>query len=391
MFRVSRFSELLKHLPRGLFARSVERHQADKHRKGFSSWQQLVAMIYAQLSGATSLRTLEGSLNAHRAHHYHLGLSQPLRRSTLADANAKATLQVYSELAHSLMQQAQRRLRVEGQQVLRLLDSTSLSLKGAGFDQWTQDNRTRYTQGLKLHVLFGAAEQAPLAQAITAPNVNDIEYARTLSIEPQHVYVFDKAYCHYRWWWHIQQSGARFVTRLKRNVRVQVLQERAISRAARGVVLKDQRVYLASNKRGTPRPNPFREHPLRRIEVAREGKPPLILITNDLRSSALRIAEHYRTRWQIELFFKWIKQHLRIKRFFGRSERAVRLQILTALIAYLLVALHAKAQGVSTTLWLYLAELRSTLFQRSQSDWRRHRLWRERRCLFQLHQRSLFA
>jgi putative transposase len=125
--------------------------------------------------------------------------------------------------------------------------------------------------------------------------------------------------------------------------------------------------------------------------VARAGQPPLVLATNDLRSSALKIAERYQARWQIELFFKWIKQHLNIKRFLGRSENAVRIQILTALIAYLLAALHAKAQGAKTSLWLHLSELRATLFQRPQTELHRQRRWREQKDHFERHQRPLFV
>jgi IS4 transposase len=240
-------------------------------------------------------------------------------------------------------------------------------------------------------VLLGLNEQAPLDQWISAPNVNDIEYARTLKIEPGTVYVFDRAYCDYSWWWQIACSGARFVTRFKRNARLQILSPRAIARAAHGIILKDQLVKLSNKNPGAGRTNPY-EGTLRRIEVARAGEPPLVLATNDLKSSALSIAERYKSRWQIELFFKWIKQHLNIKRLIGRTENAVRIQILTALIAYLLVRLHALAHKVSAGgLWQHLAQLRSTLFQRCQADLHRHRRWREQRAAFETSQCSLFT
>lgn len=389
MFRVSRFAELLKLLPRGVFDRAVEQHHADKYRKRFSCWRQLVAMIYAQLSGASSLRVLASSFNVQAAHHYHLGCDR-LCRSTLADMNASGSVAVFVNVAEALMQQARGALREEGQQLLRLLDSSSLTLKGHGFDAWTARNRTRHTQGLKLHVLLGLPESAPLAQAITAANLNDIDYARTLAIEPGVIYVFDKAYCDYSWWWRIQCSKARFVTRFKRNAKLSVLQERRIAQCAAGIILKDQIVLLANKHPGAGRTNPYRL-PLRRIEVAREGKAPLVLATNDLKSSALSIAERYRARWQIELFFKWIKQHLRIKRFLGTNERAVRIQILTALIAYLLVALYAKTHKLTQSLWLVLSELRSTLFQRTSTELARHQRWRKQRAGFYLRQRLLFT
>jgi IS4 transposase len=389
MFRISRFAELLKHLPRGVFDQTVKKQQADKHRKGFSCWRQMVAMVYAQLAGASSLRVLESGFNAHSAHHYHLG-SQQVCRSTLAQANARQGWQVFAVVAGSLMQQVQGSVRQEVREFLRLIDSSSITLKGRGFDGWTQARRTRNTQGMKLHVVFGLPERAVLSQSMTLANVNDLEYARELELERGVIYVFDKGYCDYGWWWRIEQSGAQFVTRFKCNARLEVLEERAIARAARGVILKDQIVRLSNKNPGAGRRNPYRKA-LRRIAVARAGQAALVLATNDLKSSALRIAERYRARWQIELFFKWIKQHLRIKSLLGRSENAVRTQLLCALIAYLLCVLDAKAKKVKTTLWLHLSELRSTLFQRPHSEWARHRQWREQRARFELSQGVLFA
>lgn len=389
MYRIGRFQELMKLIPRGVFARAVQEQEADKFRKGFSSWQQMVAMIYAQLSHCSSLRVLERSFNSHPAHHYHLDC-RGLARATLADANAKTSPAAFACVAQRLMSQAGRGVRQEGRELLRLLDSTSITLKGHDVDAWTLTHRTRHTQGLKLHLLYGAHEQAPLSQAITPPNVNDIHYARELPLERGARYVFDKGYCDYNWWWRITQSGAVFVTRFKRNARVHVISTRRIAGAARGEILSDQLVCFTNKHPGAGRRNHYTKR-LRRIEVAREGNRPLVLATNDLKSSALKIARDYRARWQIELFFKWVKQHLRIKRFLGRSENAVRIQILTALIAYLLVALYAKTKGLKQTLWMVLSELRATLFQRPDVELHRHRRWRERRQEFSLRQAELFV
>jgi IS4 transposase len=346
-------------------------------------------MVYGQVCGASSLRVIEQGFNAQRQHHYHLGCGR-VHRSTLADANARAVWPVFSQIAQVLMQRAQRSVRQEAQAFLHLIDSTSITLKGPGFDEWTQARRTRNTQGVKLHVLFGLTQQAPLSQCITLANVNDIEYARELTLERGVIYVFDKAYCNYSWWWRIEQSGAKFVTRFKCNTRLEVLSERAIARSARGVILKDQLVRLSNKNPGAGRRNPYSKA-LRRIEVAREDKTPLVLATNDLKSSAIHIAQRYKARWQIELFFKWIKQHLRIKGLLGRSENAVRAQLLSALIAYLLCLLDAKQKKVKTTLWLHMSELRATLFQRPQTEWARHRRWREQKTHFERHQAGLFA
>ena len=389
MFRVSPFATLLKLLPRGLFDRLVKQHAADKYRKHCSSWQQLVAMIYAQMADISSLRVLETSFNAHCAQHYHLGCRE-LKRSSLSDMNASTSAEIFSKLAEALMHQVNRKMRGECKQVLRLIDSSSITLKGPGFDEWTAKTRTRNTQGVKLHVLFGLSERAPLAQSISAANLNDIEYARTLPIQAGALYVFDKGYCDYHWWWHIQCCKARFLTRFKRNAKLEVIEDRRIAKNAVGIILKDQIVRFANKHPGAGRHNPYRLA-VRRIELARENKPPLVLATNDLKSSALSIAERYRERWQIELFFKWIKQHLRIKRFLGKSENAVRIQTLTALIAYLLTALYAQRHALGQTLWMVLSQLRSTLFKRPDDERDRHQRWREQRTDFYARQGVLFS
>ena len=389
MYRVNRFQELMKQLPRASFAAAVEQQQADKYRKGFSCWQQMVMMIYAQLSGASSLRVLERSFNAQSAHHYHLDC-QELRRSTLAEANTRCSPAVFAQLAQALMSQASRRLRAEGSELLQLLDSSSFTLQGPGFDEWTSCNRTRNTQGIKLHLVYGLNERAPLECEITPANLNDLTHAQGLSIRAGVRYVFDKGYYDYNWWWKINQAGARFVTRFKCNAGLQVIEQRRIAEAERTQILSDQLVRFAHKHPRAGHTNLYQE-PLRRIEVIREGKDPLVLATNDLVSPAARIAQDYRSRWQIELFFKWIKQHLRIKSFLGRTRNAVHIQILTALIAYLLVALHAKAHAIKHSLWMVLSELRTTLFQRPQTDHHRHQRWREQRAAFQLKQREMFV
>lgn len=392
MFRISRFSELLKLLPRASFEQATEQSQADKYCKSFTSWRHLVAMLYLQLSGQSSLRTVQAGFNAQPSHHYHLDC-KAVRRSTLAQANAKESrANLFEKLATQLMAQVRTSLREEGQELLQLLDSTSFTLKGPGYDPWVKHTRSVNSRGIKLHVLLGAHEQAPLSAATSAATLNDIDYAREMELERGVIYVFDKGYCDYHWWWQIEQNNSRFVTRFKSNASLTVLRERPIAKAAREIILKDEEVSFANKYPGGKRRNPYTKK-LRRIEVSRapQNQPPLVLATNDLKSSALRIAERYKARWQIELFFKWMKQHLRIKRFVGTTYSAVRIQIYTALIAYLLVALYAKMHSIKQSLWLLVAELSSTLFQRPEAEWSRHRRWRERRSDFESRQVSIFA
>jgi IS4 transposase len=389
MFRISRIQELLKHVPRGQFDALVRRQQADKHTKKFKAWDQFTVMVYAQLSGATGLRQLEAGFNAQRTHHYHLG-TQELRRSTLADANAQRSPQLFADIARSLMARTQRSVRRSCQDLLYLLDSTSITLLGRGLDEWTAPTRTRHTQGVKVHVLYEAHSQAPCWHSITAANVNDRDEGVRLAIEPAATYVFDKGYCDYNWWEHIDAQGAHFVTRFKRNAAVTLVQERRVPEAERGVVLSDQIVRFKYKSQGRGRRNRY-ERALRRLEVAREGDTPLVLATNDVHSPALQIARRYKDRWQVELFFKWIKQHLNIKRFLGQSENAVRIQILTALITYLLLVLYKQANGRTASLWTVLAELRATLFQRPAVEAQVYHRRRRRLAEFTALQPGLFG
>ena len=390
VYRISRMQELLKAIPRGAFDRLVSQHQANKHSKGFGSWDQLVAMVYAQLGGVSSLRELTAGFNSQHAHHYHLGTSE-IRRSTLAEANAKRSSVVFEALAVSLLAQAGRTLRKEGQALLYLLDSTSITLKGRDFDTWTLNQRTRHTQGLKLHLLYAAHEETPVHYRFSAANVNDIEEGRRLALVRGATYVFDKGYCDYNWWAQIQDAGARFVTRFKRNACLRVVCNEPIPLADQEAVLEDAIVGFANRNPGGGRRNTYTQ-PLRRIVIHREDKkPPLLLATNDLTSPAIAIARLYKDRWQIELFFKWIKQHLKIKRFLGRSENAVRLQILCALIAYVLLALYRKAHSMTRSLWALLAEFRATLFQRPSVEHALHRKRIEHARMIASIQPDLFA
>ena len=380
----------MKALPRGRFEQLVEHHQADKHNKGFSCWQHLIAMVYAQLSGAQSLRQTEAGFNSAVAHHYHLGCDE-IHRSTLSQANGKRKADVFADTLRALMTQADRGLRRACEPMLYLLDSTSLTLKGPGFDAWTAATRNRNTQGMKLHLLLNAHQQTPTQVSMSAANVNDIEEARALQIESGALYVFDKGYCDYTWWHALAQSGAQFVTRFKYNAALIVDQVRPIDAVACGVVLADEIVRFKNKHPPGKKRNPY-EAPLRRITIARaDHDRALVLATNDLDSPAQLIGQRYKDRWHIELFFKWIKQHLNIKRFLGRSENAVRIQILTALIAYVLLALYKRAHGLSASLWGVLGELRATLFTRPETETMRHRKRRQAQAEFALRQPGLFA
>jgi IS4 transposase len=387
MYRNTRFGELMKGLSRGYFNRVTEETGADKYSKGFRCWDQLLVMIYAQISGSTSLRSLLSRFNGHKAQHYHLG-TREIKRSTLADANGKRDITLFKALCDGLLQQAHRRVRRDYRDLLYLLDSTPIPLKGYGHE-WTEDHKTSRTQGLKVHLLYAPQADVPVYSAISSPNINDIEDARGLEIEAGATYVFDKGYCDYNWWHKMDQQGAFFVTRFKNNASLVTLHDRTISAEMQGIILEDSDVRFKNKRPGGGRINQYQQ-PLRRIVVNRPDKAtPLIIATNDLERPAEEIAELYKARWGIELFFKWLKQNLRIKQFLGRSENAVRIQILTALITYLLMDLYRQRHRITTSLRLLVAELSVTLFQRPRIEEHVVNRYRRRRMEFEQIQRAL--
>lgn len=374
MFSISRIQQILQAVPRGGFDRIVKHHQADRYSKGFGCWQHLLAMVYVQLSGATSLRQLEAGFNGQRGHHYHLNAGC-MRRSTLADANAKRNPQVFADLLQLLIAQAGRSIRRQREELLYLLDATTVALPANGCSKGHRSPHGNH--GVKLHVLL-ESHSASIAQAsITAANVNDITPARQLPLQAGATYVFDKGYCNYNWWHAIHTTGAVFVTRLKRGAALDYLDERL---PEGGGILRDSIVAFALR---TPRGGHRNSYssPVRRIEVERPDKDSMVLVTNDLTSPAEQIAALYKQRWQIELLFKWVKQHLQIRRFVGHNDNAVKIQLLTALIAYMLVLLLKTATGAKDSLWMLLAQLRNSLFQRPQTD---QSYWR-RRCALRQH------
>ena len=387
MHSISRIQQVLHALPRGAFVKIVERHGGDRYVKSFTCWHQLVSMVYLQLAGASSLRELLAGFNPQSTQHYHLACAK-VARTTLADANEKRSPRIYAELLQLLIDQAGRSLRRDKEELLYLLDATTAQLPQRACQGLRGHVNPRGNHGVKLHVLFEAMSASVSQVSITPASVNDVVEGRKMAIGPG-TYVFDKGYCDYNWWYLMHQRPARWVTRFKRDARLTIICERAVPPGDHAI-LRDSIVGFALR---TPRGGHRNLYsaPLRRIEVDRPGKAALVLATNDLHSPAEAIAQLYKQRWLIELFFKWIKQHLQIKRFVGRNENAIRIQLLTALIAYMLVLLLKKATGFDGTLWMLLAELRHNLFQRPQSEQSHWRRTRSRQAHIALIQPGLFT
>jgi hypothetical protein len=357
------FRRLLEPLDRRVVNRIVTAHDGNRHvGEGAGAWtcqRHLKALLFAQLAGLDSLREIEEALAGHPAALYHLALRPP-RRSTLSDASAKRPAAVFADLCQHVMAQASPGLRGEGQALIRLIDATGIALRDRRFAFAEADARLR---GLKLHLVFDPGAELPVHFAITSPKVSDIAAGRTIAIEPGVTYVFDKGYTDYAWWQDIVAAEAVFVTRLKANAHRRQIAERVPQGEA---ILADRSLRIGHRQPRGGASNPLYDTNLREVVIARPDKAPLHLVTNDHRRSAEEIAALYKQRWEIELFFKWIKQNLKIKSFLGRSGNAVRIQILVALIAFVLLHLYRTtvARNYPTKGSAFLARLRVGLFDR---------------------------
>jgi putative transposase len=346
-YRISIFGDLLKPIDRRRFRGIVERHDGDAYDKSFKSWDHMVTLVGAQLGCIASLRGLELALNANSHQHYHLGVGK-VARSTLSDANARRPVGVFAETFAMLAEKADRHTRVEGAEMVRLIDSSPVPLgKMCKWAEW--NGRIR---GLKMHVVYHPERDVPRCVEITPATVNDVEIGRQTELEAGATYVFDKGYYHFGWWKKINAAKAFFVTRSKVNTRLRTKRRRVVTEVAGDGfrIIDDAEVVLAS--KGDSR----LAIPLRRIRVKRDKGGVITLITNDLNRTAIEIAALYKRRWQIELLFRWIKQHLNIRKFMGKNDNAIRLQILAAMIAYLLLRIARRLNSLKM-LDLRFAEL----------------------------------
>lgn len=344
-FRDSIFGTLLKPINRRQFAANVARFDADAYDKSFKSWDHLVVLMYGQLSHLDSLRGLEMAFNA-SVRHYRLNVGK-IARSTLSDANARRPAAIFAHTFAMLAGEADRRTRQDGAAMVRLIDASPIPL--GAVCRWAKWNGR--IRGMKLHVVYDPTGDVPRCVEITPATVNDVEVGRRVAIEAGMTYVYDKGYCRFDWWRKINDYKAFFVTRAKTNMRLRATRRRPV-RVPRGdgfTIIDDAEVRLVS--KGDSR-LPI---PLRRIRVRRDKGGRLTLVTNDLERTAVEIAALYKLRWQIELLFRWIKQHLDIRKFLGTNDNAIRLQVLAAMIAYLLLRIAAHANRI-TVLPLRFAE-----------------------------------
>jgi IS4 transposase len=354
------FHSLTKYIPWDKFARLVEKYGADKLSRTLKSKQHFIALLYGQFSGAASLRETVTGMTSHETRLYHLG-GAAVKRSTMSDANSNRPCEMFAELFTQMLPQAHRGLRRASADAVRLIDSTSVRLSSLS------ENWARYSAdvfGAKVHIVYDPNADHPVYFAVTPANVNDITAAKAMPIEAGATYVYDLGYYDYRWWAAIDDAGCTFVTRLKKNTPFKVMKRNRVPKNSN--IVSDNIGHLPA-RLAASRKNPL-QVPVREIHVIIDTGKMLRIVTNDLDAPAERIADLYKQRWQIELFFRWVKQTLRIKHFIGVSENAVRIQIAVALITFLILRMAQAAQNIVRSPLEFARLARTNLMQRRPID-----------------------
>lgn len=355
------FSQLLDCLPKYEFDKCVQRHRGNFRVRKLPAYEQFVVMAFAQLTWRESLRDIETCLRALGAKLYHSGIRQATARSTLADANEKRDWHIFADFAQGLIQQAStlyadEPFAAELEQAAYALDSTTIDLCLSLFP-WATFRRRK--AAIKLHTLLTLQGNFPTVVIVTPGSVHDVNILDQLVFAAGAFYIMDRGYLDFARLHRIQEHSAFFVTRAKKNFRCQRRYSRPVDKSA-GLRF-DQTVVLSGFYAQRDYPQPLRRIGYRDLQTGKA----LVFLTNNFVVPALAIAQLYHGRWQIELFFKWIKQHLRIKAFYGTSENAVRTQIWIAISVYLLVAILKKRLHLDLSLYTMLQILSLTLFEKT--------------------------
>ncbi len=355
------FAQLVQHLPRYEFQKCVARYRGDHRLRSFSCLDQLLCLVFAQLTCRESLRDIVACLRAVDGRLYHMGIRGTVSRSTLADANEARDWRIYADFAQVLIREARRLyvgepFGVDLAQTVYAFDSTTIDLCMSLFP-WAHYKRTQHA--MKLHTLLDLRGNIPTFIRITPARLHDVNVLDDLMPEAGAFYVMDRGYLDFERLFRWTLAGAFFVTRARKNFRFERVESRSVDK--RTGVQCDQTIRLVwfYSSRGYP-------GDLRRIRYRdpQTGKR-LVFLTNNFTQPAVVIAELYRCRWQVELFFKWIKQHLRIKAFYGTSENAVKTQVWTAVCSYLLVAIARQRLQLKLNLYTILQILSVSLFEKT--------------------------
>jgi len=327
------FQQLFNFIPRHRFDKMVNELKMDNYSKGFTAWRQFLTVLYAQISGKDSLREIESGLMTHKSKLYHIGLT-PVPRSTLADAMGRRNPLIFEELFYEILARAQSfspKHKFRFNNPLYSIDSTTIDLCLSVYD-WAKFRKKK--GAIKLHCQLDHRGNLPVFVVMSDGKMHDVSAVKNhFDIEPDSIYCADKAYMALPWFKQVDDKGAYFVTRLKKNADIVIAGQHKETNFKQGI-LADNLIEFRSEQS-------FKKYPkkLRAIEFYdNEKDKTYTFITNNFKLSAATIAEIYKQRWQIELFFKWIKQNLKIKTFFGTSKNAVMAQVWTAMIYYLLLS-----------------------------------------------------
>jgi len=355
------FTQLIDHLPIHEFRKCVARHRGNYRTRTFSCWDQFLCMAFAQLTYRESLRDIEACLGAMGAKLYHVGIRGSVRRSTLADANENRDWRIYADFAHILIATARKLYAQDDfdvalKQTAYAFDSTTIDLCLTLFP-WARFRRRK--GAIKLHTLLDLRGGIPCFIHISHGKMHDVLALDHLMLEPGAFYIMDRGYIDFARLHAFTRTMAFFVTRSKKNLVFSRQQSRPVDKTVG--LRSDQTIVLNGPKTSQEYPDPLRRVHYRDPETDKR----LIFLTNNFELPALLIAQLYKCRWQVELFFKWIKQHLRIKAFYGTSENAVKTQVWIAISVYVLVAIVKKELGLDRSLYEILQILSITLFEKT--------------------------
>jgi len=355
------FAQLTDFLPRRVFDRIVDKYEGNKHVRSFTCWNQMLCMVFGQLTARDSMRDLMLSLEAHQAKYYHLGFGPTISRRNLGTANEKRNYKIFEDFAYVLIEEARRscyrsdfEIEVDGN--VYAMDSTTIDLCLSVF--WWAEFR-KHKGGIKLHTLYDVKTSIPSFLYITNAIVHDVNIMDIISYETGSFYVVDKGYIDFLRLHRIHANGSFFVTRAKDNLQFKRMYSRTVDKTTG--VQSDQigRLIVYKSKNEYP-------EKLRRIKFYDcEHDKDLVFLTNNMYLKASEIAFLYKKRWEVELFFKWMKQHLKIKAFWGTTINAVKIQMYCAIISYCLVALVGYKLKVDRTLYEILQILSFSLLDKT--------------------------
>jgi hypothetical protein len=355
------FAQLTDFLPRRVFDRIVENHQGNKYVRHFTCWNQMLCMVFGQLTSRESMRDLMLSLEAHQSKYYHLGLGSTITRRNLGKANEKRSYKIFEEFAYVLIDEARKscykdefEIDVDGN--IYALDSTTIDLCLSVF--WWAEFR-KHKGGIKLHTLYDVKTSIPSFLHITTASVHDVNILDLIPYETGGFYIVDKGYIDFKRLYKLHLKGSFFVTRAKDNMRFKRMYSRAVDKTTG--VLYDQIGKLEAYYSKKDYPEKFRR--IKYYDQNRDRS--FIFITNNMELKAEEIAMLYKKRWEVELFFKWMKQHLRIKSFWGTTMNAVKVQIYCAIIAYCLVAIVGNKLKVDRSIYEILQILSISLLDKT--------------------------